>query len=46
MNSKPIDANGQVIEPYTLKELETMYGKMGALVVWQMRQQDWTKPVR
>ena len=32
----------QTIKPYTIKELEAMYGKMGAMVIWQMRQQDWS----
>lgn len=30
---------GKTFQPYTLKELEAKYGKMGALVIWQMRQQ-------
>lgn len=26
--------------PYTIQELEAKYGTAGALVIWQMRQQD------
>ena len=30
---------GQSFQPYTIQELEAKYGKMGALVIWQMRNQ-------